>query len=282
MAKIAATPDRDGAPPQAHPLARGDGWSVSDVVCTLGPKSRPFEERHSSMSIAIVMAGTFQYRSHAGREVMTPGSLLLGSARQTFECGHEHGAGDRCISFAYTPEFCDRLGVGSSFRAMRMPRIRPLSPIIAAATAAFAAGAPAAWEQIAIELAVRTAQLDRGIYNHPADALPGAVARVSRVVRAIECDPDAAHDLTTMALQARLSLYHFLRTFRAVTGVTPHQYLLRLRLQRAAVKLVSESSKVLDVALESGFGDVSNFNRAFRAEFGVNPRAWRRGTRIGR
>jgi AraC family transcriptional regulator len=41
------------------------------------------------------------------------------------------------------------------------------------------------------------------------------------------------------------------------------------------VRLTAEPKRVLDVALDSGFGDVSNFNHAFRAEFGVNPRQYR-------
>src|SRR6185436_6442988 len=71
-------------------LARGDGWSVDDVICTSGPEDRPFEERHSRVSIAVVAAGTFQYRSTNGRATLTPGSILLGSAGQCFECGHDH------------------------------------------------------------------------------------------------------------------------------------------------------------------------------------------------
>jgi AraC-like DNA-binding protein len=46
-------------------------------------------------------------------------------------------------------------------------------------------------------------------------------------------------------------------------------------LRAAALGLVTEPGKILDVALDSGFGDVSNFNRVFRAEFGVSPRAYR-------
>jgi AraC family transcriptional regulator len=64
-------------------------------------------------------------------------------------------------------------------------------------------------------------------------------------------------------------------TFEGLTGTTPHQYLLRTRLRRAAIRLRSERAKILDVALDSGFGDVSNFNRALRAEFGASPRAYR-------
>jgi AraC-like DNA-binding protein len=93
--------------------------------------------------------------------------------------------------------------------------------------------------------------------------------------RAIERNPEAAHTLGSLARQAGLSPYHFLRTFDHPTGVTPHQYVLHARLREAAVRLATESGRVLDIALDCGFGDVSNFNRAFRAEFGANPRSFR-------
>jgi AraC family transcriptional regulator len=99
---------------------------------------------------------------------------------------------------------------------------------------------------------------------------------VTRIVRAIERYPDARHSVDALARRAELSRYHFLRTFERVAGVTPHQYVLRGRLREAAARLLSEPAKVVDVALDSGFRDVSNFNRAFRSEFGVAPRGFRR------
>ena len=45
------------------------------------------------------------------------------------------------------------------------------------------------------------------------------------------------------------------------------------------MRLIVEPGKVVDLALDTGFGDVSNFNRAFRAEFGVSPRVYRVGAR---
>jgi AraC-like DNA-binding protein len=74
---------------------------------------------------------------------------------------------------------------------------------------------------------------------------------------------------------ARMSPYHFLRSFRAVTGVTPHQWLLRARLRDAADKLASTKLPVTDIALDVGFDDLSNFTRTFRAEFGASPREYR-------
>jgi AraC family transcriptional regulator len=100
----------------ATTLARGDGWVVDDVVCTSGHGDRPFEERHESVSIAVVLAGTFQYRTRNAHELMTPGSFLLGNAGECFECGHQHGAGDRCVAFHFTPEIFAHLAFDTGAR----------------------------------------------------------------------------------------------------------------------------------------------------------------------
>src|SRR5262249_7295966 len=88
-------------------LASGPGLTVSDIVCTSGPRDRPFEERHDTVSIAAVTEGTFQYRTATGSAVLAPGGVLLGNAGASFECGHEHGVGDRCLSFQFSPELLE-------------------------------------------------------------------------------------------------------------------------------------------------------------------------------
>ena len=255
---------------------------MSDVVCTSGPATRPFEEKHSRPAIAIVVSGTFQYRSANGLALMTPGSVLLGNMGQSFECGHEHGTGDRCVSFAFEPGYFDRLMAdagggrsGTGFQALRLPPIRVLSPLVARASTALAGMNEPSWEEFAIRLAAHAVQWDRGVSPTPVSPQPGDVARITRVVRMLEAHPEECHDLGSLAREVRLSPYHFLRTFESVAGATPHQYLLRMRLRRAAIRLRTGSANILEIAFDCGFGDVSNFNRAFRGEFGVSPRAYR-------
>ena len=271
----------------ARPIASGNGWSVADVVCSAGPADRPFEEQHGHVAIAIVTGGSFQYRGSGagpGRELMTPGSLLLGNPGQCFECGHEHAQGDRCLSFQYAPTYFAAITAGAGrgrrdrFASLRLPPVRELSPVVARAGAAMASSsplAPMAWEELAVQLAVRAVQVDAGRAPSRSPVSAAALARATRTVRYMDEHAGDALSLTDLAAQAGLSPFHFLRTFEDLTGATPHQYVMRLRLRRAAARLLAEPAKILDVALDSGFGDVSNFNRAFRAEFGMSPRAYR-------
>jgi AraC family transcriptional regulator len=255
---------------------------VADVICTSGPGDRAFEEQHSRYAIAIVLAGSFQYRSPLGSTSMTPGALMLGNSSQCFECDHTHGEGDRCAAFWYAPDHFERLAAdaglrsGRRFATPRVPALRALSPLVTRAERGLATPRETPWEELSVEVAASALRLSAGM---PADRRGpplNAEASVIRAVRTIDRYPAGAWNLRRLAHAAGLSPYHFLRTFNQVTGVTPHQYVLRIRLRDAALRLVRESSSVLDIALDCGFGDVSNFTRAFRAEFGASPREYRR------
>jgi AraC family transcriptional regulator len=193
--------------PRARVVAEGGGWTVKDVVCTSGPQDRPFDERHSHFAIAIVAAGSFQYRSQSrsgiSRELMTPGSLLLGNAGQYFECAHEHAAGDRCLAFHYRPDYFESLtgdagahGTKPDFRILRVPPLRALSPLVVRACAGLSrsdidSSTDVGWEELGVLLAVQTIQLVHGLSPDPSDPSPSALARVTRVVRMIERHHDA-------------------------------------------------------------------------------------------
>jgi AraC-like DNA-binding protein len=273
--------DRLGAAPglRARVLAQGRDWAVEDVLCTYRPRDASFEERHAQFRVALVGAGTFNCRGTRGRELLTPGSLLLGNPGDSFECGHEHGAGDRCLAFAFAPPLFERIAFDAGvrgrarLRALRVPPIAALSTLAAEAGAAWSDG-QAAWDELAVRLAAAAACFaaePNRVRRSPANAERG----IARAVRLVERDPEATLDLETLAREASLSRFHFVREFARLTGLTPHRYVKRARLRNAAIRLATSDARVVDVALACGFRDVSNFNHAFRAEFAATPRALR-------
>ncbi len=240
-------------------VAAGEGWQVVDMVCTSGPRDRPFEERQAAVTISLVLSGAFVYRTDRGSSLMSSGAVVLGNAGQAFECSHEHGEGDRCLSFQFDPDLFERLAHDAgaprcAFDRDRVPMERHDS-----------------LEEIALELAAAGV---RGIDDRrrdPTSTVRSHRARIAGVLRRLEARIDERHTLAELAHTAGLSPYHFLRTFRAVTGVTPHQWLLRARLRAAARRLATRRDPVTSIALDVGFEDLSNFIRTFRAEFGVPP-----------
>jgi AraC-like DNA-binding protein len=102
------------------------------------------------------------------------------------------------------------------------------------------------------------------------------IRRVSRAIRYIEAHSAGPVDLDRLASVAATSKFHFLRIFRRTVGLTPYQFLLTVRLRRAALGLLSSRDPVSAIAYEAGFGDLSTFNAAFRDRFGAPPRVFRR------
>jgi AraC family transcriptional regulator len=267
----------------AHILASGPGWRVSDIVCTAGPDDRAFEEEHPQHCIAIVRSGSFRYRSTQGSAVLAPGSLLLGNRGACFECGHEHAAGDRCLAFQFEPAYLEGIVAAvpgarrADFAQAHLPPIAALAGLVAEAETA--AAEPERLAEAAARLAGAVATTLAG--TKPVAAAPGTrdQRRITRALRFIEAHSQDALPLDALARQAAMSPYHFLRTFRALVGMTPHQYVLRTRLHRAALLLHGSELPVAGIAFDCGFGDLSTFNRRFRRVMGASPSAYRAGRR---
>lgn len=80
--------------------------------------------------------------------------------------------------------------------------------------------------------------------------------------------------LTALSNVSYYSPWYSYRLFLQHTNMTPADYIRRLRLSKSAIKLRDESCKIIDTALELGFGSVDGYQRAFFREFGCNPREY--------
>lgn len=82
--------------------------------------------------------------------------------------------------------------------------------------------------------------------------------------------------LAEMADAAGISPYHFAREFKKATGLAPHQYLIKVRIERAKTWLSKSELPIVEVGLRAGFNNQSHFTRLFHKLTGLTPKAYRK------
>ena len=262
---------------------RSNSVSVVDYRCKAGPKNTPFVEQHDSFSIAYVRTGTFGCRARGRSFELVVGSILVGHPGDEYLCTHEHQGGDECLSFHLAPALVEAIGYRPDiWRSVCVPPLAELMVLGELAQTAVDGNSEIGLDELGMLLAARFVAIRSGWSRRPMEA-PACYRR--RAVEAAQWLDANAHepiDLETAAGEFGLSPFHFLRVFAKVLGVTPHQYLIRSRLRRAARLLAEDARPITAIALDVGFGDLSNFVRTFHRAAGISPRSFRRAARRDR
>ena len=132
-------------------------------------------------------------------------------------------------------------------------------------------------QHLARALAVRFRQLSGGLKSEKPSQSGKMPPRIlQRVLDRMRADFASNLDLYTIAAESGYSRTHFLRTFRASTGYSPHDWLTRLRIEEAKIRLQKKANSLIDIALECGFSSHGHFSSTFRKIVGVTPREYRR------
>lgn len=259
---------------------------VTDYRCSATPDERPVSEVHAAHSVSYVRCGGFSYRYRGQTYEMVTGSVLVGRRDDEFMCTHDHHAcGDECLSFHLSPEILDtlgRAGVEGCDRIWRSGGVPPLPKLVVLgelAQACVGSRSAIGLDEIGLMFSSRFVDVVSG---RKSETVPLPQRDRRRAVEAamwIDANAAAPLDLAATAKQAGLSPFHFLRIFAKAIGATPHQYLVRTRLRRAARLLAEGSDSITDVALDVGFTDLSNFVRTFHRAAGVSPRKFRNAAR---
>lgn len=104
--------------------------------------------------------------------------------------------------------------------------------------------------------------------------------QIGRVIDFVQAYLSQDISLELLAQQAGFSPYHFARLFRQTMGETPHQFVLRQRIERAQRLLNEGDTYLANIALESGFANQSHFTRVFKRHLGLTPHAYRQNRSI--
>jgi AraC family transcriptional regulator len=262
---------------------RSGSVSVIDYRCEAGPEDAPFVEQHESFSIAYVRRGTFGCRARGRSFELVAGSILVGHPGDEYVCTHERRGGDECLSFHLAPVLVEAIGYRPEiWQSGCVPPRAELMVLGELAQAAAERRSEIGLDELGMLLAARFVAIVSGRKQRPAEAR--ACDRRRAVEAALWLDANAHEpiDLESAAGEFGLSPFHFLRLFAGVLGVTPHQYLIRSRLRHAARLLADDSRSITEVALEVGFGDLSNFVRTFHRAAAVSPRSFRQAAKGNR
>jgi AraC-like DNA-binding protein len=264
----------------ATTLLRCPSISVSDFRCDAAPGDAPFMEQHRCHSISYVRKGSFGCHSRGRFTELVAGSVLVGHPGDEYVCSHDHVCGDECLSFFLQPDLVETIGDRANiWQIGSTPPLPELMVFGELAQASAEGRSDIGLDEIGQLFAGRFVEVISG----RAPKLFSASARDRRraVETALWIDAHSHQeiDLEQAARQADISLFHFLRLFAGVLGVTPHQYLVRSRLRHAARLLADHDRSITDVAYDVGFGDLSNFVRTFHRAAGVSPLKFRRASR---
>lgn len=111
-------------------------------------------------------------------------------------------------------------------------------------------------------------------YSYEVRKMNEIISAVQRMQDFIGVHIDEEITMADLAGAAAYSPWYSYRIFKSQTGLTPSDYIRRLRLSKSALKLKKEGCKIADVAFEMGFGSVDGYQRAFLREFGCNPKEY--------
>lgn len=259
-------------------LLRGRGLSVVDYRCAAAPGEPAVAEQHTRHVLAYVRRGSFGCCCRGRHFELVAGSMFVGHPGDEYRCTHDHhGGGDECLSFHLEPALADEIGASPvAWRIGALPPLPSLGVLGELAQAAALGRTDIGVDEAGLRLVQRFVELVAG-RDTPAPAASAADRRrATRAARWIEAHASDPVDLDGAAAQAGLSSFHFLRVFARVFGLTPHQYLIRRRLGHAARLLADDTMPVTELALQVGFGDLSNFVRSFGQAAGMSPSQFRR------
>ncbi len=231
--------------------------------------------------------------------MLRPGSIEWGSKRSALE-KFDYAAGDLALCDRHIGEWVGLMNVthlqlsisdaalmASSDGAYGEVELRPsrkfanprLSALVAAAHAEMVAGFPSGRLFLdSVEQAMAVALVkDRAARHRLVQMYRGGLgsARLRKIKELVQAKMEDDLGLDEMAQSVGLSTAHFGRMFRKSTGETPHQFVLRQRIERAKAMLRAPNARVLDVAVACGFKTQQHFAQVFRDVYRVSPTEYR-------
>jgi AraC-like DNA-binding protein len=217
--------------------------------------------------IAFTTFGSWEIRCGRGGGRVDARTVLVAEADTEYDCVHEHGTDDRalCVTFRTAVD------VGPAVLVPLGPRFQALRRALAAE---LRATVPDGDEIDQLSLALLQLTREGGDRRRRPRARTGRLIATLRDMANARY-PDPTLDLVAEAAALGMGRTRLVHAFQEVVGITPHRYLVELRIAHAARLLTETAMPVIEVCFASGFGSVARFNAMFQGAFGITPTAYR-------
>ncbi|WP_458526562.1 AraC family transcriptional regulator [Onishia taeanensis] len=236
---------------------------AAPLVAVRSYPDRVLSDRHDYHQLLLGLAGGVELEVAGRGRRVEPGVLVPIPSGDTH---HYLAPRDNHTLVVDLPvAWCETLGLEAGLA----PHARCLPPALMARALRLEDGAPAAlaaWLGRALSVPVHT------------DGEPRL--RLLRLLPEIEADLARRWRVRDWAARCHLAEAAFARQFRALTGRSPHAWLVERRLARATALMTETSASLTEIALACGFGDAAHFSRTFRDRHVCSPRAWRQAQPI--
>lgn len=279
-----------------HTLHRGPLLHIGCACCRPEGKACGAEEQAEADTLGLPLNGVFVKHHGGGPTVVAAsGQALFFNRGEPYQVSHPAGGSDDCLTLELTPAVQRELLRRYDAAASEHER-NPFGATHAALPAQLMLQRQLLWralrsggttvevEERALELFGGVLGVSRPLGRSTFDGRPQARRRRAEQARAaavaLAARPGEGWSLDALSRQVHSSPFHLARSFRSELGEPVHQYLLRMRLNRALEAVLDSGEALTDLALRLGFATPSHFTAAFRRHYGQTPTALRQTRKI--
>lgn len=268
-----------------HTLYDSDFYRILDFKCRCQDCNTSKPEYSSAFAISFVRKGNFLFNVFRHSLDSYNGCVLVTKPGYDHTVTHTHTVPDECSIFEFKKEFYDELlqhyGKSKFFLNndlhSTLVHTNPemeffhfyILQLVQSRTGSKLQIDNLVMDMIAIVLGAVTDYKPNEKLN--ARLKKNHLTTIERAKEYITRNFTSDISLTEIAEYSYVSLFHFSRLFKAFTSVSPHQFLLAIRLQHAAMLLRTASSPIADIAFSSGFNSIEYFTSAFRQKYKQPP-----------
>ncbi len=256
----------------AHLVTSTKIVDVFDVDCRAPKSARGDEEYVRKTQVVVPRRGVFGVTLGKRTVIAEPTSALIFHEDTTYTVDHPSPHGDRCAVFIFRPELLEEALGGEPHDYGSINPVTQLTTTLLASPRRdlddleYEEASLLVLGMLVDDVSGSSRQVTRG---------PLQQQRVAQVRSLLASSPQKRWTLDSVAKEMHVSGFHLAHQFRAITGTTVGQYILRLRLAIVLEQMAEGRQSLGDLAAEAGFAHHSHLTERFRSVFGMTPSASR-------